>query len=121
MFYVFQFGIFASGLEGLIGTAEEASEQAEDTVATAGISLDLMGVSLRPITFFEGGVGSLLSAVWSAPSELTSALQVSQYGNNKGHLHFSLERCHTAPSVLCLITLHCVVKRVSPLHINTTK
>ena len=65
--------MFAAGLEGLLGEEVEAGQ--EDVTATAGMALDLMDVSLRPLTFFEGS-GGLMSAVWSAPSELTSALQV---------------------------------------------
>ena len=70
---LFQFGIFAGGLEALLG--EEVESGKEDEEATAGMSLDLLGVSLRPITFFTGQAG-LLAAVWKAPAELTSALQV---------------------------------------------
>ena len=70
---LFQFGIFAAGLESLLG--EEVDKEDEDITATAGMSLDLMEVSLRPLTFFTGS-GGLMSAVWSAPSEPVSALQV---------------------------------------------
>ena len=70
---LFQFGIFAGGLEALLG--EEVEPGKEDEEATAGMSLDLLGVSLRPITFFTGQAG-LLAAVWKAPADLTSALQV---------------------------------------------
>ena len=72
-FYL-QFGIFAAGLENLLG--EEVEPGQEDVEATAGISLDLIDVSLRPISFFQGQSG-LMGAVWSAPSEPTSALTVS--------------------------------------------
>lgn len=51
------------------------AEEAEAEV-TAGMSLDMVGVSLRPITFFTGK-GGLMAAVWSAPSSLVSALQVT--------------------------------------------
>ena len=47
--------------------------------ATAGIALDLLDVSLRPITFFTGSSG-IMSAVWSAPSEQTYVMQVSFKG-----------------------------------------
>ena len=68
-----QFGLYSAGLEGLLG--EEVDESEKDVEVTAGMSLDLVGVSLRPITFFTGQSG-LMSAVWSAPSEPVSALQV---------------------------------------------
>lgn len=71
---VYSFGMFAAGLEGLIG--DEVDEEDAETVATAGVSLDMVGVSLRPITFFKGK-GELMSAVWNAPSELMSVLQTN--------------------------------------------
>jgi len=43
---------------------------------TAGLGLDLIDISLRPITFFVGQTG-LMAALWSAPNELTPALQVN--------------------------------------------
>lgn len=46
-----------------------------DTQPTAGMTFTLMDVLLRQIEFFRGSAG-LMSAVWNAPSELTSALQV---------------------------------------------
>ena len=55
---------------------EEVEPGQEDVEATAGISLDLLDVSLRPISFFTGQSG-LMGAVWSAPTEPTSALTVS--------------------------------------------
>ena len=60
-------------MESLTGDAGEADPSVEPV---AGMSLDMMGVSLRPVEFFRGS-GGLMSAVWSAPSELTTALQVS--------------------------------------------
>ena len=71
--YFKQFNIFAAGLESLLG---EVGDDGEETDATAGLSLNMMGVALRPITFFTGK-GSLMAALWNAPSDLTSALQVS--------------------------------------------
>ena len=66
--------MFAAGLEGLLG--EEVEEGQEDVDPTAGLALNLIDVALRPVTFFVGQ-GGLMSAVWSAPSELMSAFQVS--------------------------------------------
>jgi len=68
-----QFGIHAMGLENMI--AEEADPSEKDVEVTAGMSLDMIDVSLRPITFFTGQSG-LMSAVWNAPSEPVSAFQV---------------------------------------------
>ena len=67
--------MFAAGLEGLLG--DEAGDEDEEEV-TAGLGLDLIDVSLRPITFFVGQTG-LMSALWNAPAELTPALQVYCY------------------------------------------
>ena len=55
---------------------DELSDEADvNTEVTAGLGLDLIDVSLRPITFFSGQTG-LMAAVWNAPAELTPALQV---------------------------------------------
>ena len=74
-----QFGIFAAGLEGLVG--EEVEKGQENVESTAGLGLSILDVALRPVTFFTGQSG-LMSAVWNAPSELTSALQVSHSGTH---------------------------------------
>ena len=71
--YVFQIGIFSEGMEAMLG--EEVEAGMEEIEATAGLALDLADISLRPITFFKGKSG-LMSAVWNAPSEPVSALQV---------------------------------------------
>jgi len=68
-----QFKLFAAGLEGLL--SDEVSDEEKDVDVTAGLGLDLIDVSLRPITFFVGQTG-LMSALWNAPAELTPALQV---------------------------------------------
>lgn len=67
-----QFGIYADGIEALVGDAAEGEEAVD---ATAGLSLTMLDVLLRPVEFFRGMSG-LMSAVWSAPSEPVSALQV---------------------------------------------
>ena len=77
-----QFGIYADGLESLVG-AEEESDDDEDSDGsgsaavepTAGMSFTFMDVLLTQVEFFRG-TSSLMSAAWNAPSELTSALQV---------------------------------------------
>jgi hypothetical protein len=56
----------------LIGDEEAPADGPE---ATAGMTLSLLDVLLRPIEFFRGS-GGLMSAVWNAPSEPVSALQV---------------------------------------------
>lgn len=68
------FGLYAEGLGSLIG--EEVDQGAEDVDATAGLTLTLMDVLLRPIEFFRGS-GELMSAVWNAPSDPVSALQAN--------------------------------------------
>ena len=70
----FQFGIYASGLESLLG--EEPDPDAGEEEATAGLGLSILDVLLPPVEFFRGS-GGLMSAVWNAPSEPVSALQVS--------------------------------------------
>ena len=69
-----QFGIYANGLESLVGDAPPEGQ--EGVEPTAGMSFTFMDVLLTQIEFFRGTSG-LMSAVWNAPSEMTSALQVS--------------------------------------------
>ena len=69
-----QFGIYANGLESLVGEAADAGGEGEDE-ATAGMAFTFMDVLLTQVEFFRGTSG-LMSAVWNAPSEMTSALQV---------------------------------------------
>jgi len=73
MYLVCQFKLFAAGLEALL--SDEVSDEEKDVEVTAGLGLDLIDTSLRPITFFVGQTG-LMSALWNAPAELTPALQV---------------------------------------------
>ncbi|CAD5115306.1 DgyrCDS4294 [Dimorphilus gyrociliatus] len=68
---IYSFGLFSAGVESLLG-----EESDDDSVVTAGLALDMLGVAFRPITFFTGRSG-LMSAVWSAPSSMTSALQAN--------------------------------------------
>lgn len=66
-----QFGLYADGVEGMVSD-DLASEGVEPT---AGMSLTLFDVLLRPVEFFRGS-GELMSAAWNAPAEPVSALQV---------------------------------------------
>ena len=44
----------------------------------AELRITLLNMQLRPVVLFSGVTG-LMSAVWSAPSELTSAFKVNSY------------------------------------------
>ncbi|WAQ96562.1 MTP-like protein [Mya arenaria] len=68
------FGIYASGLESLVGETPDPEEGEEE--ATAGLGLKILDVLLPPVEFFRGS-GGLMSAVWNAPTEPVSALQVT--------------------------------------------
>lgn len=83
---ILSFGIFASGLESLLG--EEPDPDAGDEEATAGLGLKILDVALPPVEFFRGS-GGLMSAVWNAPSDPVTALQMSfllQDHSEKFHL-----------------------------------
>nr|AYP74776.1 microsomal triglyceride transfer protein [Sepioteuthis lessoniana] len=67
---VLTFGLYADGIEGMVSD-DLASEGVEPT---AGMSLTLFDVLLRPVEFFRGS-GELMSAAWNAPAEPMSALQ----------------------------------------------
>ncbi|XP_023219898.1 microsomal triglyceride transfer protein-like isoform X2 [Centruroides sculpturatus] len=66
--HFFSIGLFATGLGSLTG--EEDSEE-----TSAGMELTLLGVHIRPYTFFHG-TGELMGHVWSGTgSEPISAIQ----------------------------------------------
>lgn len=67
---VLTFGLYADGIEGMVSD-DLANEGVEPT---AGMSLTLFDVLLRPVEFFRGS-GELMSAAWNAPAEPVSALQ----------------------------------------------
>ena len=69
--FILQFGIYASGLESLLGQEADSG----DEEATAGLGLKILDVLLPPVEFFRGS-GGLMSAVWNAPSDPVTALQV---------------------------------------------
>lgn len=75
-----KFGIYADGLESLVGAEEESDDEDESNgdaagvEPTAGMSFTFMDVLLTQVEFFRGTSG-LMSAAWNAPTELTSALQ----------------------------------------------
>ncbi|ESO12484.1 hypothetical protein HELRODRAFT_159026 [Helobdella robusta] len=81
----YKFELFATGMEALLGEKQEDDNNNEHKIKepigyfhydSAGLSLDIMGVSNRPTIFFKSQ-GELMSALWNAPSELTSAFQVN--------------------------------------------
>ncbi|KAH9508416.1 hypothetical protein Btru_055188 [Bulinus truncatus] len=72
-----KFGIYADGLESLMGQESTENEQNDEGAdAVAGMSFTFMDVLLTHVEFFRGMSG-LMSAAWNAPSELTSALQAN--------------------------------------------
>ena len=77
--FYFQFSIYAQGLESFVDSSA-VPEGVEPEDPTAGLSLDLLDVLLRPVQFFKGS-SELMSAVWNAPSEPVSALAVSIYSS----------------------------------------
>lgn len=72
---LFSLGLFASGLSSIISSDEENNGLPEEESATAGMEIALLGVGVRPFTFFYGQ-GELMGHVWSGTaSERTPAFQ----------------------------------------------
>ena len=67
-------GVSASGLEAYVSTDGKASDTPDENLQ-AELRINLLNMQLRPVVLFSGVTG-LMSAVWSAPSELTSAFKV---------------------------------------------
>ena len=75
----FSLGLFAGGLGNFVSSSdsEENDASAENEVATAGMELSFLDVSIRPFVFFSGQ-GELMGHVWSGTaSERTSAFQTT--------------------------------------------
>lgn len=94
-----QFGIYASGLESLLG--QEVDPMDADQEATAGLGLKILDVLLPPVEFFRGSSG-LMSAVWNAPSEPVSALQVGKADILRHVSSFGHSKFYLVVYVLCL-------------------
>lgn len=79
---VFSLGLFAGGLGSFVSSEQEENDvPVDDDPATAGMEISLMGVDVRPFTFFSGQ-SELMSHVWSGTaSERTPAFQAI------AHLH----------------------------------
>ncbi|XP_076825424.1 microsomal triglyceride transfer protein-like [Clavelina lepadiformis] len=60
-----QLGIVAQGLEGLTGSAADEGEEELDSMV--GMASSMMGVKLRPLTFFRG-YSNMMSLIWSGSS-----------------------------------------------------
>jgi hypothetical protein len=70
--------VSATGLESYMSDNGKAGDGAGE-VLQAELRIQLLNMQLRPVILFSGMTG-LMSAVWSAPSDLTSAFQVSLVG-----------------------------------------
>lgn len=60
-----QLGIVAQGLEGLTGSTPDEGEENLDSMV--GMASTMMGVKLRPLTFFRG-YSNMMSLIWSGSS-----------------------------------------------------
>nr|CAB3264072.1 microsomal triglyceride transfer protein large subunit-like [Phallusia mammillata] len=60
-----QLGIVAQGLEGLTGSVADEGEEKLDSMV--GMASAMMGVKLRPLTFFRG-YSNMMSLIWSGSS-----------------------------------------------------
>ncbi|XP_067931798.1 microsomal triglyceride transfer protein large subunit-like [Watersipora subatra] len=75
------FSIYAQGMESFVdSSAVPKGMEPEDP--SAGLSLDLLDVLLRPVEFFRGQA-ALMSAVWNAPSQPVTALAMNVITQDK--------------------------------------
>ncbi|CAF0809330.1 unnamed protein product [Rotaria sp. Silwood1] len=102
-FNLLSFGVSASGLEAYVSDDGKASDTPDENLQ-AELRITLLNMQLRPVVLFSGVTG-FMSAVWSAPSELTSAFKsnimvhdVSRYI----HLHNGLVVHYEAQSAASL-------------------
>ncbi len=61
-----QLGIVAQGLEGLTGSVPDEGEEELDSMV--GMASTMLGVKLRPLTFFRG-YSEMMSLVWGSSSD----------------------------------------------------
>ncbi|CAF0733698.1 unnamed protein product [Adineta steineri] len=72
-FNLLSLGVSASGLEAYVSDDGKTSDTPDEDLQ-AELRITLLNMQLRPVVLFSGVTG-LMSAVWSAPSELTSAFK----------------------------------------------
>ena len=61
-----QLGIVAQGLEGLTGSVPDEGEEELDSMV--GMASAMMGVKLRPLTFFRG-YSDMMALVWGSSND----------------------------------------------------
>ncbi|UJR36604.1 hypothetical protein I4U23_029324 [Adineta vaga] len=102
-FNLLSFGVSASGLESYVSDDGKASDTPDENLQ-ADLRVTLLNMQLRPVVLFNGVTG-LMSAVWSAPSELTSAFKSNIMVHDLSryiHLHNGLVVHYEAQSAASL-------------------
>ena len=79
--FILQIGVSALGLEAYVSNDGKSNETPDENLQ-AELRISLLNMQLRPVVLFNGVTG-LMSAVWSAPSDLTSAFKVSLRQKNQ--------------------------------------
>ena len=64
--YCKQLGIVAQGLEGLTGSVPDEGEEELDSMV--GMASAMMGVKLRPLTFFRG-YSDMMALIWGSSND----------------------------------------------------
>lgn len=73
-------GIVCQGLEGLTGSVPDDGEENLDSMV--GMATSMMGVKLRPLTFFRG-YSDMMSMIWKGgdgdPAGVEAMLMLTDY------------------------------------------
>ncbi|CAF0805543.1 unnamed protein product [Adineta ricciae] len=102
-FNLLSFGVSASGLDSYVSDDGKASDTPDEDLQ-AELRVTLLNMQLKPVVLFNGVTG-LMSAVWSAPSELTSAFKSNIMVHDLSryiHLHNGLVVHYEAQSAASL-------------------
>ncbi|CAF0977925.1 unnamed protein product [Adineta ricciae] len=103
IFNLLSFGVSASGLDSYVSDDGKASDTPDEDLQ-AELRVTLLNMQLKPVVLFNGMTG-LMSAVWSAPSELTSAFKSNIMVHDLSryiHLHNGLVVHYEAQSAASL-------------------
>lgn len=86
---LFEFNIYTEGMETFsVTTTRRPKSQKSKSSAWVSVELKYLQNRLPPWTVFTGGLRDMLQLLWSAPSEPTAVLQVTQVAVDQRHVSF---------------------------------
>lgn len=87
---LFEFNVYTEGMETFSVTTKRRLKSQKSKSSSAWVSVELKYLQNRlpPWTVFTGGLRDMFQLLWSAPSEPTAILQVTQTAVDQRHISF---------------------------------